>query len=116
MLDVSTGSRAISLSPARSGPEQRLSWQRRRFPWKSIRQNWLALLSGGVLALAILAALFAPAIAPHDPNVDRAPDLLEDVVIADAPFGTANFNFLKNVVPLPCILAIVLEPLLEHTT
>ncbi len=77
MLDVSTGSRAISLSPARSEPERRFSWQRRRFPWKSIRQHWLAFLSGGVLAFAILAALFAPAIAPHDPNVISMTETLQ---------------------------------------
>ena len=53
-------------------------------------------------------------------SIDRGrpapPDLLEDVVIADAPFGTANINFLKHFIPVRCILAIVLESLLKNTT
>ena len=77
MLNVTSGSRAITLSPARSEPEERITWQRRRFPWKKIRRNWLAFLSGGVLAFAILAALFAPIIAPHDPNVISMTETLQ---------------------------------------
>ncbi len=68
MLNVTSGSRAITLSPARSEPEERLTWERRRLPWDTLRQHWLAILAGGVLLFAILSALFAPILAPHDPN------------------------------------------------
>jgi hypothetical protein len=44
------------------------------------------------------------------------PDFLEDLVIADAPFGTANVNFFEHVIPAPCTLAIVLKALVEYAT
>jgi len=44
------------------------------------------------------------------------PDFLEDLVIADAPLGTANVNFFEHVIPAPCTLAIVLKALVEYAT
>jgi ABC-type dipeptide/oligopeptide/nickel transport system permease subunit len=45
-----------------------LRWAPRRMPWKTIRKNWVGVFSGAVLLLVILSAIFAPALAPHDPN------------------------------------------------
>jgi hypothetical protein len=45
-----------------------------------------------------------------------APDFPEDLVIADAPFRTANINFLKHLIPMPSIFAIALESLLKDAT
>ena len=44
------------------------------------------------------------------------PDFLQDLVIADAPFCTANINFVQHVIPFACIFAAALESLLQHTT
>src|SRR5215831_2024015 len=53
-------------------------------------------------------------------SIDHAhpatPDFLKDPVIADTPFGTANINFVEHVIPVPCVFALVLEPLLQGTT
>lgn len=69
MLNVTSGARTIELAPARTDARDRIGWERRRFPWKGLRRHWLAVVSGGVLLLAVLSAFFAPALSPYDPNL-----------------------------------------------
>lgn len=60
-------------------------WQRRRFPWHRLRKNWIGFASGGLLVVVILSALFAPVLAPHDPN---------KVAMMEALQGTSDDNLL----------------------
>ncbi len=69
MINISSGARTIELAPSRTENRERLAWERRRFPWRGLRRHWLAALSGGLLLLAVLSAVFAPALSPYDPNL-----------------------------------------------
>jgi ABC-type dipeptide/oligopeptide/nickel transport system permease subunit len=62
---MSASSPALSVDQQLSRP---ISWRPRGLPLRTIRRHWIGFLSGGVLLVVILSALFAPVIAPHDPN------------------------------------------------
>lgn len=64
MINVTTPRLRIDTPHLEGG----LHWERRRFPWKTLRKHWIGYLSGGVLLLAILSAVLAPWLSPHDPN------------------------------------------------
>lgn len=57
-----------STSPVLRLPRETVSRNRIRLPWAKVRRHWVAFVSGGVLLLVVLSAMFAPALAPHDPN------------------------------------------------
>lgn len=63
MINVSSPARAIELPSTRD-----LGWRRRSIPWHTVRKHWVGFVSGGVLLLVVLSAIFAPVLAPHDPN------------------------------------------------
>src|SRR5215212_2993970 len=62
MLNISRSSPILRL------PRETVRWERFRLPWTSMRRHWVAFISGGILLLAVLSAVFAPVLAPHDPN------------------------------------------------
>jgi peptide/nickel transport system permease protein len=54
--------------PAQPTTVAPLGWRRRRVPWKTLRAHWLGFASGAVLLAVVLSTLFAPVVAPANPN------------------------------------------------
>jgi ABC-type dipeptide/oligopeptide/nickel transport system permease subunit len=59
--------------------------------WNRLRRNYFAMAGGVVLILLIVAAVFAPLIAPYDPNAQDYSSMMLGPSRAH-PFGTDNFG------------------------
>lgn len=60
----------------------------REIAWRRFRQHKMALVGLFVLAVLCLSAIFAPAIAPYDPNLDLDLDHVRATPSWDHPMGT----------------------------
>jgi peptide/nickel transport system permease protein len=73
-------------TPATPATRRRSEWQRAR---TTLRRNRLALVSSVILAAVMLGAIFAPVLAPHDPNDVDVLNVLKPPSIASGfPLGT----------------------------
>ena len=88
--DVSAGWRAWLLS---SSPASRRQARLGRFylGWLSFRSNYLAVLGLSIVLLLVVLAVFAPLIAPYDPNVQVLTDRLQ-FISAQHWLGTDDFG------------------------
>lgn len=59
--------------------------------WKRLRKNHLAVIGGGLLAVFLVMALFAPLLAPYDPLAQDLYNRLKPPSL-DHPFGTDDFG------------------------
>ena len=60
----------------------------RKDVWKRFRRNKLAMVGLGILVLLVLVAIFAPAIAPYDPETGRDPGAFRQGPSSEHWFGT----------------------------
>ncbi len=76
----------LPAAPVAQASRRRSEWQRAR---ATLRQNRLALVSSVILVVVLLGALFAPVLAPHDPNdVDILAVLRPPSIGSGFPLGT----------------------------
>ena len=60
----------------------------RKDVWKRFRRNKLAMVGLGIILLLVVVAIFAPAIAPYDPETGRDSSALRQAPSSDHWFGT----------------------------
>jgi peptide/nickel transport system permease protein len=73
-----------------SAHDVKLISQRQR-AWRAFRSNYTAVIGLGLVAAILLVAIFAPAIAPHDPNAQSTINRLAPPS-ADYPLGRDDFG------------------------
>ena len=82
----STFAPAVSATPAAPATRRRSEWQRAR---TTLRRNRLALVSSVILVVVMFGAIFAPVLAPHDPNDVDVLNVLKPPSFASGfPLGT----------------------------
>jgi peptide/nickel transport system permease protein len=85
MAEATLPTTASTALPVRVAP-RRSEWERAR---TSLLRNRLALVSGAILLVVIFGAIFAPVLAPHDPNDVDVLNVLQAPSLASAyPLGT----------------------------
>lgn len=82
---------AQGLAGAIPATEERAARSEWRRVWSALRRNRGAMIGLGITVLLVLAAIFAPAISPHDPTLMGAGGSLESPSLAH-PFGTDKFG------------------------
>ena len=60
--------------------------------WLSLRTNWMAMFGLGILMILVLAAVLAPALAPHDPFAQDLSNRLQPLGAEDHPLGTDSLG------------------------